>query len=340
MNDPQARGLESQLAIFWLQRPVEVRTEEAIYDLEALLGSPMGDGGAREGPPPEISQLQSLLALPWTGSDRALNVADNGFYLAVLSANKGRLVVREWFSIDLARLKENLEAFLGALRITNPWGTEATALPIPALLGALDLADPVLTRGLLRTAYLGHRPPRGLLESALRRFRIPKTLKNDKSLYRLAAVLKLVLTYGKEESKTLEKLNERRTAPAYLCGRLLSVLEEAQKRASGWSLSSTIVDRFYSAASAAPAANLTTLLNRAQSAHLPKIRKEKRGYGQMQGLLEEILTHLDEAGGFPQVLSPPKQGEFALGFYHQRASFRAHQGSQQASTQVVQERGV
>src|SRR5215217_6802254 len=203
MNDPQARGLENQLAVFWLRWPVEVRTEETIYDLEALLGSPMGDGRAREGPPPEISQLQSLLALPWTGSDRALNVADNGFYLAVLSANKGRLVVREWFSIDLARLKENLGAFLGALRITNPWGTEATALPISALLGALEAADPGLTRGLLRTAYLGHRPPQGLRDSALRRFRIPKTLKDDKSLYHLAAVLKLVLTYGKEESKTL-----------------------------------------------------------------------------------------------------------------------------------------
>jgi CRISPR-associated protein Csd1 len=142
-----------------LRRPVEVRTEETVYDLETLLGTPLGDGRDREGPPAELSQLQATLALPWTGTARVLNVADNGFYLAVLSANKGRLVVREWFNVDLVRLRQNLAAFLGALRIENPWGTEDVSPPIPAILGVLKATDPDLTRGLLRTAYLGHRPP-------------------------------------------------------------------------------------------------------------------------------------------------------------------------------------
>ena len=256
-------------------------------------------------------------------------MADNGFYLTVLSANKGRLAVREWLNVDLERLKENLENFIQAVRITEPWGSEAVSFSIPTLLSALQVGDPNLTRGLLRAAYLGYPPPRGLLEGALRRFRVPKTLRDAYALHPLSSALKLTLTFGKEEAKTMETLDEKRDIPAYLCGRLLSILEEAQRRASRQHLNSTIVDRFYTAASTSPASNLATLLNRAQSAYLPKVRKENRGYGELQGLLEEVMAQLDGTGGFPRVLSLPEQAEFALGFYHQRANFRANRRPRQ-----------
>ena len=120
----------------------------------------------------------------------------------------------------------------------------------------------------------------------------------------------------------MEKLDSGRNERAYLCGRLLAVLEEAQQRASGWSLTSTLADRFYGATATAPAANLSLLLARAKVSHLPKIRREGRGYWEIERLLEEILSNLNAQDGLPSILRPKDQAEFALGYYHQRAEFR------------------
>jgi len=55
----------------------------------------------------------------------------------------------------------------------------------------------------------------------------------------------------------------------------------------------------------------------ATTAHLPETGKE------LNQLVEEVMSCLDEAGGFPRTLSLAEQAEFGLGFYHQRAAFRA-----------------
>jgi hypothetical protein len=47
------------------------------------------------------------------------------------------------------------------------------------------------------------------------------------------------------------------------------------------------------------------------------------GYQELEQSLEEVLASIDDTGGFPPTLTLYQQGEFALGFYHQRADFRA-----------------
>lgn len=115
-------------------------------------------------------------------------------------------------------------------------------------------------------------------------------------------------------------LNADYKSRAYLCGRLLAILEEAQLRASNFSLNRTLVDRFYGAASTAPAATFGGLIRLATTAHLPEVGKD------VNLLMEEVMSKLDEAGGFPRVLTLAEQAEFGLGFYHQRAAFRARRG--------------
>ena len=110
--------------------------------------------------------------------------------------------------------------------------------------------------------------------------------------------------------------------PPQISKSLLSILEEAQRRASATKLNRTLVDSFYASASSAPSAYLGLLLNRSHSSHLPKLRKEGKGYLQLSGLLENVLSGIEETGGFPATLQPKEQAEFALGFYHQRAEFR------------------
>jgi len=346
--DPKKRdSLANHIALFWLKEDspvqigkIELSVDELLAQLSTVLveGSPQDDSARTDQPRPTLSQLAALLDLPWKPKETHLRLDDYGFYLAVLSPNVGRIALREWITVSLAELKGRLKRFLEATRIVSPWGDKARPHSIRTLAGACDGASPNLIRGVLRTAYLGHAPPHELLESALRRFRLPNVLQDPQNSWRvqaLAGAIKLQLFYGKEEVKRMEQLDPQRKSPAYLCGRLLAILEEAQQRASGFSLNKTVVDRFYGAASTAPAATFGGLLRLATTAHLPE------GGREINEVVEKVLSMLDEAGGFPKVLTQREQAEFALGFYHQRAYFRAHRGKRKTEvSEQVQEQEI
>jgi len=111
--------------------------------------------------------------------------------------------------------------------------------------------------------------------------------------------------------------------PAYLCGRLLAVLESIQREALGRKINTTITDQFFGTASSAPASVFGRLI-RGSQAHLGKLRKDKKkksAYEALQSKLEEVLADLEE--GFPKTLALKEQGLFGLGYYHQRAFDRA-----------------
>jgi CRISPR-associated protein Csd1 len=200
-------------------------------------------------------------------------------------------------------------------------------------------ANPNFLRGLLRTAFIGQMPPHGLLEVAIQRFAKSIRPKSDerastkaqrlRQLHALAALIKLVLTHGKGDNMIQETLNPHQRQPSYLCGRLLAVLAEAQRRASGSPLNRTLLDRFYGSVSTAPGAFLPMLIKRTITDHLPKIRRENRGHAQLNSLIQELAKGIDDGGGFPQTLSLFQQGAFVLGFYQQRAAltYRPEQGN-------------
>ena len=118
------------------------------------------------------------------------------------------------------------------------------------------------------------------------------------------------------------QLDQENPNPAYRCGRLLAVLEEAQ-RAAIPNLNTTVVDRFYGTASSAPASVFSRLLKGVQP-HLAKLLRDNRGaHFAIQGRLEQILSGLSADAAFPRILTLEEQGLFALGYYHQRAHSRA-----------------
>ena len=340
-DDSKGQGkspLRNQVAVFWLKEPllVEAEGEEQPIRLEEAFAEPLFDGSERT-PAPDPEHVKAFYGVPWSHQSSALKLDRNRFYLAVLSPNKSRLVLREWIDQSLDAVCERLQAFDTARCIVRPDGSGVYRAPIPEMLKALKpwrssttTLDANHVRGLVRTAYAGAAVPGGLLESAVRRFRISDRPKNgieqeqmEGRRAALAAVIKLALTYGAKEAQTLQKIDEgKRTAP-YLCGQLLAVLEEAQARASSRRIGATLVDRFYGSASTAPGGVLTLLIKRATQDHFPKVRKNNLGYGKLSEKLENAMTGIDEAGGFPTTLSMWEQGEFALGFYHQRAAFRS-----------------
>ena len=107
--------------------------------------------------------------------------------------------------------------------------------------------------------------------------------------------------------------------PAYLCGRLLALLESIQQAAIP-GVNATITDRFFGTASSAPASVFGHLI-RGAMAHLGKLRKEKPGtYEALRRRLAEVQEPLRT---FPRTLTLEQQGLFGLGYFHQQAADRA-----------------
>jgi len=335
LNTDSARN---QFALYWLkdEQPMKVgKTTINPSELLKNVGSVM-DRADKDTPPPDLMQLENMLKVPWSGRDASINIADNAFYFLVLSPNKGRIAVRDWLDISLDKLQQNLRTFLDAQRIIDPLGIEKRCFGIPEILKAVEasnisrepykaveIGNPNVSRQLLRTAYLGEPPPSVLLEAAVMCMRNPKIFDEKKKTTQhvLMATLKMLLTHKKEGIKEMETLDTIRNTIGYLCGRLLSILEEAQLRAARWKINTTLVERFYGSASSAPVSVFGTLVRRATTDHFPKMRKQQLGYKDMEALMESVQSDIDQAGGFPKTLSLAGQAEFSLGFYHQRAKF-------------------
>lgn len=331
----------NQFALFWLKEERPVKVGEAIIDPAELMRQTtliMGSASSVEAvaPPPDLSQLENMLNVPWTGTDSATRIAENAFYLLVLSPNKGRIAVRDWFDVSLDRLQQNLKSFLDAQRIVDPKGIEKRCFGLPEILKAIEsaniskeaykateIANPNISRGLLRTAYLGEPPPVALLEAAVMCMRNPKIFDKPGIQHIVMSTLKLVLTHKKEDMVKMETLDKSRDNPGCLCGRLLAILEEAQLRAARWKINTTLVDRFYGSASSAPASVFGTLVSRATTDHFPKIRKNQLGYQDLEARMESVQTAIERVGGYPKTCKLKEQAEFSLGFYLQRAEFSA-----------------
>ncbi|MFN8510606.1 MAG: type I-C CRISPR-associated protein Cas8c/Csd1 [Deinococcaceae bacterium] len=349
-NSKNGEGLENQFALFWASTPevkaqIEINEETFEFDdLVAGLALAIANEHPIKGKPKaEIAQLAQLLDANWKIKDGILNLSDIGFNLGILSPNVGRIALREWISVSIEQLKSHYANYLKATRIISSEGDEFRSFSVADLIHAVASSNPNLSRALLRTLMLGNNPPHILLNAALVKFSNPHVFNDHKAKnpldcfkarqrqQQLISSIKLCLFFKQEED--MSELNPNHRTQAYLCGRLLAILEEAQQRASGFGLNTTLVDRFYGAASTAPGTVFGNLIRLSTTGHLPKIGKE------VNEQIETVIADLDNAGGFPKILTQLEQAEFALGFYHQRASYRANRKSKQSTTPIQSAQG-
>jgi len=287
-------------------------------------------GGFFTDPKPE--EVRGLLESARRGQREAVEIDDTPFYAAAFSASGARVVVRDWVDTTVGTAKDHLRRYFALQEIVGPDGAAAPPLKLVALAGATvrDLKDltPGVIRALLRIALAGGRVPPGLLYEAVRRCRAEGRVTRSQ-----AALIKMVLLGDRITDQErgenvvdseLVKLDLNNREPAYLCGRLLAVLEATQRAALG-DINATIVDRYYGTASSAPASVFGRLLKGVQP-HLGKLRRDphRRGaYHALEGRLMDIMNEETGIRAFPLVLDLPSQGLFSLGYYHQRAADRA-----------------
>ncbi len=273
---------------------------------------------------PDPREVGELIASWRTGRAAATDIDPTAFFAVTLGASGGRAMVRSWIDTTVGEAKRRLARYFALQRLVARDGGPWVPLPVWRLAGA-TVRDPrketppaSVPRALLELGLGGQPLALDLLFQAVRRNRAEQGVSTER-----AALVKMVLgsqpgiTQGVDAMVQLDLTN---TAPAYLCGRLLAILDAIQQRALN-NPNATIVDRYYGTASSAPAAVFGTLLHGAQP-HLAKLRKDPRTHGAFRALEERLEAVMAELTSFPSTLTLQEQGLFALGFYHQRAEDR------------------
>jgi CRISPR-associated protein Csd1 len=288
--------------------------EDVGFDLMALFDKP----------DPESVRL--LLESTHSGKQSA-TIDETAFYATSLSGSGARVVVRDWIDTTVGEVQANLRRWFAWQRIVNTNGEEARALGMFQLADATvriksdgradrDAILPTIPQALLNAALRGTPLPWSLLYQAVRRNRAEQRVTSQR-----AALIKLVFAsrQSAQQEDRMAQLDTENTNQAYLCGRLLAVLEDVQ-RAAIPGAKATIVDRFFGTASSAPASVFGRLMRGAQP-HLSKLERDNpNAYRALQRRMEEVVAGL---GNFPRTLTLEEQGLFSLGYYHQRAHNRA-----------------
>lgn len=243
---------------------------------------------------------------------------DQHFYLLGLAPNAARLSVRFFLRDTFGSFAQNLQKHAEEMEIDCSEKEKFRTLPIWAVVnettrtvpGQPAKPSPQLAGDLLRAVLTGGRYPATLLNGVTLRIRAEQTVTRGRAAVIKAYYLRNYPTELNKEVYTVS-LNETTNVP-YLLGRLFSVLEAVQKAANP-GINTTIKDRYFDAACAAPVMVFSTLLRLSQK-HLRKLNDGLATYYDKQ--ITELMAQLPESG-FPARLSLPDQGKFAIGYYHQ-----------------------
>jgi CRISPR-associated protein Csd1 len=271
---------------------------------------------------PEPDQVRALIDSVFSGKGTAAAIDPTPFYATAFSASGGRVVVRDWLDTTVERVRHHLARYFALQKIVERDGSEGHPFGLYAL-AASTVRDvnrelpPNVPQALLHVALKGGLLPMWLLFQAVKRNRAEQGITRNR-----AALIKMVLLSQQTDFRgedAMVQLDPENRNPAYLCGRLLAVLEAIQ-RAAIPGANTTITDRFFGTASSAPASVFGRLIRGSQP-HLGKLRKDRRGtYEALERRLEEVQANLP---AFPKTLTLEEQGLFGLGYYHQRATDRA-----------------
>lgn len=246
------------------------------------------------------------------------------FFAVTIGANVNRVVVRSWLDITLAEAITSAKSWIERVTVADQrtdgvrrpgvWAMLADLAP-PGSGSPFNRVAPGIVDDVLRSALTGTRLPRRVLAACLDRVRAEQGAVTPSRAALLSACLSQV---DNKEAPTVSELREPGTDPAFTCGRLLCLLDQASRLAT--SPKNSLIDRSYAAASTMPALTFPRLL-RLNRAHMSKLKRDKPGAAyRIEEGMEELMSTLDS---FPRTLSSAEQGRFALGLYNQQATDRA-----------------
>ncbi len=246
------------------------------------------------------------------------------FHVLGLSPNAARISIRFWLSGGLDQFATALARHYNDMRIEplpRAWGAAPSVRRLlaqtVAAQGEMKNIPPLLAGEMMRAVLSGGAYPQTLLAAALMRLRAGDDPASGWHAAAIRGVLARSPDYVASFGEPPMSLQRDTAEPGYQLGRLFAVYELAQRAALG-RVNASIRDKYFGAASATPASVFPIIVRGGQN-HLAKVRKEKPGWATLiERELEEIHSHLDPM--LPRSLSLQKQGAFAIGYYHQRAT--------------------
>lgn len=288
--------------------------------------------------------VKDFLDSPWQGVSRDLPNAR--LYSVILKKTKGRFSIRHWHETSLSAAEGNLRRWFAILGSVPD---SATHQFIPCKISTLAKCTthkskkskpmPHTYTGLFEAAFFGQPIPTRLFAAAIQRQALELTKGCDKKtrndfeerLRARTALIKIYFEFNRKGGQIAMRNHSIQNDSAYLCGRLLALLDkihiEAHKGSGG--TNSSPANRAYTAASTTPALIFPQLCKLARY-HLNKVVSRgwanclEHGYeaesgDSVEGLKQVVAQfQVSGGGGFPRVLSLEEQGRFAIGFYFER----------------------
>lgn len=299
-------------AVFWAGRDDPFETALASFFAEP----------SKDDPDRLVQNVATLFKSPQTGN-AAFSGDSTTFYVLGLSPNAARLSVRFWHIGTVAEMAERFRVYFDDLALVHgPKDKDHLSLwrllVSTAVQGKSENIAPNLAGNVMRSILEGLPFPETLLQAVLMRIKAEHEVSYPRAkLIKGCLNRKWRFNNPQNERNLTVSLDTQNLNIGYRLGRLFAVLEKIQEAANP-GINATIKDRFYASASSAPASVFGNLM-RLSNHHLSKLRKEKTGYAvNLEKLLQEVVAGLS---AFPAHLSLDDQGQFAIGYYHQRQDF-------------------
>ncbi len=341
-NNRQRLQIGDTTVMFWAQASDKSAAEEGENLLAAFFDPKDEDAQATQ-------RLHDALQLVRQGRplhDLGGHLEDGiRIFVLGLAPNASRLSIRFWETDTLAHFAKRLADHFDDLALKpSPWRRPPspqllalTTAPIYDGKAKSEDVPPLLAGELARAVLTGARYPQSVLGTIVMRFRADGQI-TPLRVALCKAVLRRAVRLDNEQGRNITQgeppvsLDTSCTDPGYLLGRLFSSLENVQRAALGKQINATIRDRYYGAASAAPASIFPVLLRNVQN-HLSKLRKEKAG---LAVTLEKEIGQIVDAlpTTFPRSLPIEQQGRFAIGYYHQtQARFAGNEVNEETQSE-------
>ena len=255
------------------------------------------------------------------------------FYMLGLSVANGRFIVRFFNKGTFGNYLNNIAQHYEDLDITNGNFKKTFIWPVRILREASKKIKPEeefnvpdrITYRLIKSILFGEKYPVDLYLAIISRIRNTggkKTTsgKTKESVnYVRAAIVKAYLNReerikNKRNGVYKTELDKNNKSKAYKTGRLFAVLEILQSEAI-IGVGGSIRAKYFAAASTTPKMVFPNLLTIAQY----HVKKAKTGV-MRDKQIQEILSDINE---FPSYMNILEQGEFMLGYYHQKQALWA-----------------
>lgn len=301
-SDTHHKRLAQDTLVYWAEEGGEIEAEAFSLMVESK------EDDARV--------LDALMASAAEGSFTQDIDLSRPFHVLCLSPNAGRISVRFYYSDNFGNIISRVAQHYKNLEIYSAPGKNPEKFPyIPPwmLLSETTVkkssgdAAPLLAGQLLKSIVTGSRYPVTLYSAILIRIRAGEGINRTK-----AAIIKAVLQRNYASEVATVALNKDSTNIPYTLGRLFSVLEAAQASAGNKGLR----ERYFGGACTNPAGIFPYLLklsmhHSAKSSSGPSYEWQKA----------DLIGRLEDADSFPTALSLQEQGEFIVGYYHQRQEY-------------------